>query len=336
MIVQAFNALTTIVAPAMVFKSEAIVHPDEVRKYIDEGECELSYNPQLMALLWEALATRDVRVLRHAMSHRFAIPDGCSWVNYVRCHDDIGWGFADDDVEPVGFDPVEHRRFLTRYYTGTYPGSFARGAPFQEDPKTGDARVSGTCASLAGLEQALEAKDETLIDLAIRRILLLHGVIMTIGGIPLLYLGDELGTLNDYDYERSVDKIGDSRWLHRSQFDWDAAEKRRNPESVQGQIYSGIARLIRLREQNLSFTRAETEFVETGNDRIFAYFRTHENHSALVLANFSEQPQEMDAWRLRQLGMRKAMVDLISGRTIIAAKELVLEPYQLIVLARTV
>jgi amylosucrase/maltose alpha-D-glucosyltransferase/alpha-amylase len=335
-IVQAFNAITSIVAPAMVFKSEAIVHPDEVRKYIGEDECELSYNPQLMALLWEALATRDVRVLRYAMRQRFTIPGGCSWVNYVRCHDDIGWAFADDEVEKYNFDPAEHRLFLTKFYTGNYEGSFARGATFQEDPKTGDARVSGTCASLAGLEQAVESEDESLIDLAIRRIHLLHGIIITIGGIPVLYLGDELGTLNDYDYERSMEKLGDSRWLHRSQFDWDIADKRRDPESIQAQIYSGIARLVQLRQQNLAFSRAETEFVETGNDHVFAYFRTHENHSALVLANFSETPQTIEAWRLRQLGMRRTMVDLISGRTIIAAKELTLEPYQFIVLSRSV
>jgi len=335
-IVQAFNALTSIVAPAMVFKSEAIVHPDEVRKYISEEECELSYNPQLMALLWEALATRDIRVLRHAMRQRFDIPDGCSWVNYIRSHDDIGWGFADDEVEKFGFDPAEHRLFLTKFYTGNYAGTFARGAPFQEDPKTGDARVSGTCASLAGLEQAIDSEDEGLIDLAVRRILLLHGVIMTIGGIPLLYLGDELGTLNNYDYEQSTEKLGDSRWLHRSKFDWKVAENRRDPESIQGTIYNGIARLIQLRQQNLAFTRAETEFVETGNDHVFAYFRTLENHSALVLANFTEDSQTIEAWRLRQLGMRKTMVDLISGRTIVAAKELKLDPYQFVVLARTV
>jgi amylosucrase/maltose alpha-D-glucosyltransferase/alpha-amylase len=335
-IVQAFNAITSIVAPAMVFKSEAIVHPDEVRKYVGEDECELSYNPQLMALLWEALATRDVRVLRYAMRQRFTIPGGCSWVNYVRCHDDIGWAFADDEVEKYNFDPAEHRLFLTKFYTGNYEGSFARGATFQEDPKTGDARVSGTCASLAGLEQAVESEDESLIDLAIRRIHLLHGIIITIGGIPLLYLGDELGTLNDYDYERSMEKLGDSRWLHRSRFDWDIADKRRDPESIQARIYSGIARLVQLRQQNLAFSRAETEFVETGNDHVFAYFRTHENHSALVLANFSETPQTIEAWRLRQLGMRRTMVDLISGRTIIAAKELTLEPYQFIVLSRSI
>lgn len=331
-IIQAFNALVQIAAPAMVFKSEAIVHPDEVRKYISPDECQLSYNPQLMALLWDALATRDVRALRHAMDRRFQIPTGCAWVNYVRCHDDIGWAFSNDDIAEVGFDPVAHRRFLADFYSGRFPDSFARGEPFQENPETGDARISGTCASLAGLEKALEAGDADAIELAVRRILLLHGVIMTIGGIPLLYLGDELGTLNAYGYESDPAKIGDTRWLHRFEFDWERAQLRSDTETVPGRIYQGLLRLVQLRQQNLAFTRAETEIADTGNPHVFGYFRTHEGHSVFVLANFSEQPQRLDARRLRLLGMRKTVSDLIAGRTVTAAAELVMEPYQFMVL----
>ncbi|MCB9784592.1 MAG: amylosucrase [Candidatus Omnitrophica bacterium] len=333
-IIQAFNAITSIVAPAMVFKSEAIVHPDEVKKYIREDECELSYNPQLMALLWEALATRDVRVLRKAMQKGFPIPSGCSWVNYVRCHDDIGWGFADDEVKAVGFNPADHRRFLNRFYTGKFEGTFARGLPFQEDSRTGEARVSGTCASLAGLERALEMNDAEEIDFAVARILLLHGIIMTIGGIPLIYLGDELGMVNNYDYESDPDKIGDSRWIHRFPFDWENAENRTDSETVTGRIYQGLLQLAQLRRQNLAFTRAETDIVDTGNHHVFGYFRNHENRTAFVVANFSEREQAVEAWRLRQLGLRKTMIDLVSGRTIIAARQLILEPYQFMVLSR--
>src|SRR5690606_8390626 len=163
-IIQAFNAIASIAAPALVFKSEAIVHPDEVGKYIGMEECPLSYNPQLMALLWDALATRDVRILNRSMKGRFAVPAGCAWVNYVRCHDDIGWAFCDDDVAAVGYGAREHRHFLTQFYSARFAGSFARGVTFQEDPLTGDARIAGSCASLAGLEKALEEKDEAEID----------------------------------------------------------------------------------------------------------------------------------------------------------------------------
>jgi len=335
-IIQAFNAVRSMVAPAMAFKSEAIVHPDEVQKYISTEECELSYNPMLMSLLWDAMATRDTRSLRKAMVDRFDIPAGCSWVNYIRCHDDIGWGFADEDVSALGFNPDAHRRFLTDFYTGKFKGSFARGAPFQEDAVTGQARVSGTCASLCGLEKALHDGDEAEVELAVRRVLLLHGVFMTIGGIPLIYLGDELGALNDYTYEQDPQKAGDSRWLHRAPFDWEQAEARRDADSVAGRIYQGLSRLVQMRLQNLAFTRAETEIVDTGNPGVFGFFRTHDAHSTLVVANFTERTQEVEARLLRQLGMRRTMVDLVSGRTIVAAHALELEPYQFAALIRVV
>ena len=333
-IIQAFNAVAQISAPATTFKSEAIVHPDEVRKYISLDECPLSYNPTLMALLWDALATRDVRLLQHAMRNRFAIPEGCAWINYVRCHDDIGWSFANEDVEAVGFDPDEHRRFLTRFFTGKYEGSFGRGAPFQEDPRTGEARVSGTCASLAGVEKALQNSDEKELNYAIKRILLLHGIIITMGGIPLIYLGDELATLNDYDYDKNPEKVGDSRWLHRTAFDWDRAEQRRDPKTIPGRVFQGLLRLIQLRNQNPVFTRPDTEFVETGNKHVFAFIRSNDQSMVFVLANFSDQPQALEARRLRQMGMRKTMIDLYAGRPLTATQELVMEPYQLMVLAR--
>lgn len=332
-LIQAFNAVVNIAAPAMTFKSEAIVHPDEVRKYIGEEECPLSYNPQLMALLWDALATRDVRALRQAMQRSFALPDGCAWVNYVRCHDDIGWAFANEDIIAAGFDPDEHRRFLTRFYTGRHPGSFARGAPFQENPLTGDARVSGSCASLSGLEKGIDENDPQEIELAIQRILLLHGVIFTIGGIPLIYLGDEVAQLNNYDYGSDPIKLGDSRWMHRSAFDWEHAEQRRDPSTIPGRVYQGLLRLIQLRAQNRAFAWAETEIVDTGNAQVFGFIRSNEQYAVFVLANFSEFEQRLEARRLRQMGMRKTMVDFHTGRTVTATQELVVGPYQLMVLS---
>ena len=333
-IIQAFNTLASIAAPAMLFKSEAIVHPDEVKKYIGMDECQLSYNPQLMALLWEALATRDTRVLHNAMRRGLAIPAGCAWVNYVRCHDDIGWAFSDEDVKAAEFDPAEHRRFLSGFYAGRHEDSFSRGAPFQENPITGDARISGALASLAGLEKAMEDQDEEGVELAIARILLLHGVIITIGGIPLFYLGDEIGMLNDYGYDRDMAKFGDSRWLHRAVFDWERAELRRDPTTVVGRIHQGLLRLIQLRNQNTAFVGSETEIIDTGNPHTLGYFRTHEGQSVFVLASFSEREQRVDARRLRMLGLRRTMVDMFAGRAVTAAEELALEPYQLMVLAR--
>ena len=333
-LIQAFNALAAIVAPAMVLKSEAIVHPDEVRKYIGPEECPLSYNPELMALLWDALATRDVRALRRATSDAFQLPWGCAWVNYLRCHDDIGWAFSDEDVASFGFDPDAHRRFLTRFYTGRFEGSFARGQPFQEDPVTGQARVSGTLASLAGVERALECGNEAELELSLRRVLLLKGVLVTLTGIPLIYLGDEIGMLNDHGYEDDPVKAGDTRWLHRAPFDWDRAEERDDPDTVPGRIFHGILKLIRLRTQTPAFLRSATEIADTGNDHVFGFLRSAGGHTAFVLANFSELPQEVEARRLRRQGLRKSVLDLYTGRRLTAAHKLTLEPYQFMVLSR--
>jgi amylosucrase len=331
-LIQAFNALTSIAAPAMAFKSEAIVHPDEVTRYISAEECPLSYNPQLMALLWDALAVRNIRLLRHGLEKRFTISANCAWVNYIRCHDDIGWGIADDDMRDLNINPYDHRRFLTEFYTGRFENSFAKGLPFQEKPETGEARIAGTTASLCGLEKLTSDSDPHEIDLAIRRILLLHGIILTIGGIPLIYLGDEIGTLNDYTYTEHPEKDGDSRWVHRSIFNWERAERRRDSSTVPSRIYLGLLKLIQIRQQNRAFSLGETEIIDTGNDHIFGYFRAQQEQNVLVLANFSDREQEISAKRLRLLGMRKIMTDIVSGKTIFAVQQFLLEPYQLLIL----
>ena len=332
LLIQAFNALVRIAAPAMVFKSEAIVHPDEVIRYVSVEECQLSYNPNLMALLWNALATREVGLLRHSLRKRFALPAGTAWVNYVRCHDDIGWAFSDEDARDLHVIPRDHRRFLNDFFTGEHPASFAVGLPFQKDPRTGDARVSGSAASLCGLERALERGDEGDVDLAVRRLLLLHGILFTIGGIPLIYSGDEIAALNDYRYRDDPEKQGDTRWVHRSPFDWDQANRRSDESTPPGRVFQGLLRLSQVRHNNPAFTRSETEIVDPGNHHVLAYFRQHLEQSVLVLANFTERPQRIDAVRLRQLGLRRTLTDLVAGRLVIASESLELEPYQLVAL----
>jgi amylosucrase len=313
-LVQAFNAVARISAPGMLFKSEAIVHPDEVAKYISPEECQLSYNPLLMALLWNALATRETRLLDQALRERFQVAQRCAWVNYVRVHDDIGWTFSDEDAMRLNINGFEHRRFLNAFYTGRFEGSFARGLPFQENPKTGDVRISGTCASLAGLEKAINEETEKEVELAIRRLLLLYGVILTIGGIPLIYLGDEIGTLNDYSFRSDPAKAGDSRWVHRPVTDWRRMEKRHDPSCLEGRVYRGLQRLIRLRKNNSIFAGHEMKVIATGNEHVLAYVRLQENHRALVFANFSEQEQTIPGNLLRLYGLSYEATDLLTGR----------------------
>lgn len=336
-LIQAFNAIARIAAPALVFKSEAIVAPDEINRYVSQDECHISYNPLLMALLWNSVATRSARLLSHSIPKRFNLPQSASWVNYIRSHDDIGWGFADEDLWEVGMNSHDHRWFLNRFFSGDHESSFARGVRFQENPRSGDARICGSAASLCGLERAKELQDPEEIERAIQRLLLLHGIIFTVGGIPLIYLGDEVGALNDYDYGQDIRKEGDARWLHRGKYDWEKiAELRRDPETPEARIFQGILKLVQIRQNNMAFNDTQTEFVDTGNEHVFGYFRTHAEQNVLCLANFSEHHQDLSAARLRQLGLRKTFTDIVAGQMIVATERLTLAPLQFAVLLGTV
>jgi glycosidase len=332
LLIQAFNAAARIAAPALLFKSEAIVHPDDVAKYISSYECQLSYNPLLMALLWNSLATRKVDLLNLSLRERFGIAAECAWVNYVRCHDDIGWTFSDEDAARLGISANDHRRFLNDFYTGRFEGSFARGLPFQENPRTGDARISGTCASLAGLEKALKEETETEVELALRRILLIHAVILTVGGIPLIYLGDEIGMLNDYSYRQDPAKAGDSRWVHRPYADWDQIKRRDDLHHIAGRIFHGLRRLIQLRFQHPAIAGNDLLVIDTGNPHVLGYVRLADAERLLVFANFSERPQPVSANQLRLYGLSYEFTDLLRDKRL-PLHDLVLEPYEFACLA---
>jgi amylosucrase len=335
MLIQAFNSIARIAAPSLLFKSEAIVHPDEVMRYIGADECQISYNPLLMALLWETLATRDVRLLKLSMQERFKIGPCCAWVNYVRSHDDIGWTFDDAAASRLGIDGYGHRRFLNAFYTGRFEGSFARGLPFQENPRTGDARISGTAASLAGLEKALRDGDEQAIELAVRRILLIYSICSSIGGIPLIYMGDEIGTLNDYAYRDDPSKAGDSRWVHRPRTGWERVALRGDPTAIEAKVYKGLLDLVEVRKACPAFAGNEMEIIDPGNEHIFGYVRHHEGARVLVLANFTEQTQSIPANTIRLYGLSYAYGDLVSRAEFSLQDELALEPYSFVWLVPT-
>jgi len=327
LLIEAFNLISRIAAPSLLFKSEAIVHPDDVIKYISPEKCQISYNPLLMALLWESLATREVHLLKHSMQKRLALPDQCAWVNYVRCHDDIGWTFSDDDAAELWINGFDHRQFLNEFYRGRFPGSFARGLPFQENPKTGDSRISGTCASLAGLEKAIAVETEIEVELAIKRIALIHGIILTIGGIPLIYLGDELGTLNDYSYLEDKAKAHDSRWVHRPKYESSISNKRKVKNTNESKLYKEFLKLIHIRKANPVFRNLNTEFFDTNNPHVFGYARKNESDYVIVLANFSEKPQEI----VPALILTRKFNHLAELETeqILNPKTLILDPYDL-------
>ena len=244
-LLQAFRTVLRIAAPAVAFKAEAIVSPRELIRYLGAGrhegkECDLAYHNVLMVLLWSSLASGRVPLMTRTLESMPPAPPGTGWVTYVRCHDDIGWAITEEDAGRVGENGHLHRRFLADFYAGEFPGSFARGARFQPDPRSGEARTSGSAASLAGLEAALELGDELAVELAIRRILLLHAVAFAHGGLPLVYMGDELGLLNDPGWADDPAHSGDNRWMHRPRMDWAAAARRHDERSVPGRLWSGL------------------------------------------------------------------------------------------------
>jgi glycosidase len=326
LLIQAFNASARIAAPALLFKSEAIVHPDEVARYIHLTECQLSYNPLQMALLWNSLATRQVRLLNQALIQRNRVPAGCNWVNYVRGHDDIGWTFSDEDAARLHINAYDHRQFLNAFYTGKFPGSFARGLSFQENPATGDARISGTTASLAGLEKAIKEETEHEVELSIRRIRLLHAVTFTTNGIPLIYLGDEIGTLNDYSYQSDPAKSSDSRWVHRPCMDWERMERRFDEGTLEGRLYHQIRQLIRLRKENPAFAGTDLEVIDTGSEHVLGYIRQTGDQRILLFASFTEAEQLLPGNLLRIYGRGRETIDLTSGE-IVPLGDIRLKPY---------
>ncbi len=330
LLIQAYNAVCRIAAPGLIFKSEAIVHPDEVARYIDRDECQISYNPTLMALLWESIATRQTKLLTQSLRHRHQLPPGTSWVNYLRGHDDIGWSFDNDDAWAVGINPDDHRNFLNSFYTGSFHGSFACGVPFQYNPDTGDMRISGTMASLAGLEQAIRERDEVLTEMAIRRIQMLYGVLCSIGGIPLIFLGEELGLFNDYDYVEDPEKMEDSRWIHRPRMDWGLLDRLQKRQSPQSRLFRHLQRLFELRAEVPALVGNQMRVLYSENQHVLEYLRWHDGSLLVVLANFSESQQPLSLRGLRAEGLSHFLKDRLSGREISTQKEIVLAPYELL------
>ncbi|TXH97953.1 MAG: amylosucrase [Rheinheimera sp.] len=291
LLIKAFNAVARIAAPALQFKSEAIVHPDEVVKYIAPNECQLSYNPLLMALLWNSLATRKTRLLTESLQRRFAINPHCSWVNYIRCHDDIGWTFDDNIAWQLGTNPDHHRQFLNHFYTGQFPGSFASGVPFQQNPVTGDCRVAGMLASLAGVDKAEAEQNHEHLEHALARIYLLNSIILSIGGLPLLYMGDELGLRNDYSYLQDPAKKDDSRWVNRVAVTASQLAEATQPETLSGRIYQQLQHLVKTRASLPVLGSGTTNILHSDNPHLFCYQRELNGERLQVVVNFSEHPQ---------------------------------------------
>ncbi|MBK9739728.1 MAG: alpha-amylase family protein [Actinobacteria bacterium] len=331
-ITQALRACARIMAPAVIFKAEAIVGPQDVVAYLGQGEhagkvSDLAYHNSLMVQIWSALAARDGRLLATALSRFAPIPVTSAWATYLRCHDDIGWAIDDADAAAVGWNGYDHRTFLADFYAGEFAGSFATGMHFQSNPETGDRRTSGSAASLAGLEAAIDAADPAALDTAIDRLTCAYAMVFGFGGLPLLYMGDELGMLNDRSYLDDDAKRADNRWVHRPAMNWHLVDGTSKASVVSARVLAAITRLIEVRK-TLPALHASvgTDAFTTSNPAVLVFRRRHAAGSIVEVYNLSESPQSFDAAALWPL-TGPYMLDHLSGQEIARHDEATIPPY---------
>jgi amylosucrase len=309
-------------APGMALLGEAIVAPADIMRYFGTGlytaqECDIAYNATHMALQWDALATGDTRIMLSAQPQLQQKPFGTTWINYVRCHDDIGLGYTDEMIRQAGFDPYAHRRYIKDYYSGVHPGSEARGALFSVNPKTQDARISGSLASLCGLEAALEAGNQEMIDRSLDKIVLMQAHSLFLGGIPMLFYGDEAACLNDYSYQGDPGKSYDNRWMHRPLVDWRKMEERHQQGSAMHRIFTDTKRLICLRrELDLVGDFGNISWMHPHNIHVAGYVRSIDERRLFCVFNFGHEPAWLTWYAFRQHGGSISdLKDLWSGNT---------------------
>lgn len=320
------------VCPSLALLGEAIVEPEQIVRYFgteDHLECEIMYNANLMVDVYHAFATRDVRLLT-IDTNRFKIPSRGTWMNYVRCHDDIGWGFNEGAARSMGMDPYAHKQFLIRYFHNQYPGSFARGEAYQYNPVTHDARTNGTLASLLGLQAAHETHEEYRRYEAIRRINLAHALILSVRGMPLIYSGDEIATLNDPTYLSDSAKAPEGRWVHRPFFDWNRSKKVNQCGADEFEVYQTLKKLIALRKTLPELDGQVEQFaIDLNTPNVLCVVRKTNSLALVTFFNFSEHHQEVELGGLRVHLSANHYTDLIQGRTLnLNHHTLHLSPYE--------
>lgn len=323
-IVRMIRMICEIVCPGILLLGEVVMEPAKVVPYfgtVEKPECHMLYNVTTMATIWHTVAARKVSLLRHQMDVINDLPGEYVFLNYLRCHDDIGWGLEYGWLEREGMEEVPHKKFLNAYFTGNWPGSMARGELYNDDPESGDARLCGTTASLCGLEGAMEQKDKEAAHRAVDCDLMLHACILALSGIPMLYSGDEVGQLNDYSYKEDPAKAADSRYVHRGKFNWAAAAKRTKKGTVQNRLFQGILHMEQLRKKHRVFSNdASVRTVETHDPALLCLVRELNGEKLIALFNFSEE--EKTAWT-DEPGI---YTDLLSGKTL-GGKDIPMPPY---------
>ena len=311
-LVRLMRMAVEVVCPGTLLLGEVVMEPSRVVPYfgtLDKPECHMLYNVTTMASTWHTVATRDVRLLKHQLEAVFALPHQYTFLNYLRCHDDIGWGLDYDFLGQFGTDQVKHKKFLNDYLTGKWWGSDSRGELYNDDPRLGDARLCGTTASLCGIDAAECEKNSWKLDHSIRLDIMLHAFLLVQSGIPVLQSGDEIGQLNDYSYHEDPLKASDSRYLHRGNLNWKEVAERKKTDSRPGRIFRALRKLEKLRaEHDLFKNDADTWTLETANDHILGIGRYYHEEKLLALFNFSEEEQTA------RTGEREEYINLLTGK----------------------
>lgn len=326
-IVRMMRMIAEIVCPSVILLGEVVMEPEKVVPYfgtVEKPECHMLYNVTTMATTWNSIATRDIRLLKKQMDIVSRLPKQYTFLNYLRCHDDIGWGLDFDTMKQWGMEEPSHKRYLNDYFTGKIEGSVSRGELYNDDPVTQDARFCGTTASMCGIEAAGFEGNAEKMQTAIQEDLMLHAYMLTQSGIPMLYSGDELGQVNDYSYKDDAEKASDSRYLHRGAFLWELADKRKDLSTVQGQLFQMLNRLEQIRRQENVFSQeAEVYTYDVHNDSILGILREYKGERFIALFNFSES--EQTAW-MQEEGIFR---NLVNGE-IVEVKDPVLKGYEFV------
>lgn len=326
-IVRMMRMIAEIVCPSVILLGEVVMEPEKVVPYfgtVEKPECHMLYNVTTMATTWNSIATRDIRLLKKQMDIVSRLPKQYTFLNYLRCHDDIGWGLDFDTMKQWGMEEPSHKRYLNDYFTGKIADSISRGELYNDDPVTQDARFCGTTASMCGIEAAGFEGNAEKMQTAIQEDLMLHAYMLTQSGIPMLYSGDELGQVNDYSYKEDAEKVSDSRYLHRGIFQWILADKRKDLYTVQGQLFQMLNRLEQIRRQENVFSQeAEVYTYDVHNDSILGILREYKGERFIALFNFSEN--EQTAW-MQEEGIFR---NLVNGE-IVEVKDPVLKGYEFV------
>lgn len=313
-LVRMMRIISEIVCPGVLILGEVVMEPSKVVPYfgtVDKPECHMLYNVTTMASTWNTIATKNVGLLKRQMDQLCALPKDYVFLNYLRCHDDIGWGLDYDWLAQFGIDEVAHKKFLNDYFTGKGYNSDSRGELYNDDPRLGDARLCGTTASLSGLEAGQYEANADKIDQAIACDLMLHGYLLAQSGIPVLYSGDEIGQTNDYTYKNDPDKCADSRYLHRGNFPWDKVE---NKDPVAMKIFDALRHMEDIRASHDVFScNANVYTIETGCASVLGIVREYAGHELRAFFNFSNMDQLI--WTMPD-DQADIYTDLISGKTL--------------------